>query len=406
MQKLLQIHLNFLCRSNRFNSIGESPIVLRIIYRGERKDIYTGLYSNKSDWDSLRGRMLPISKQATSLNENLDLIHYRAIQVFEQLKYKGIPFTIDELVTAIKGKDEKPRLLSGYLQQRIKEINQRAHIDISKKTIEKYLRVVRFVIDFMSIAHVNKKIILSNLDAQFMSDFFQYLRTHRKIGNNSAIKYIGVFRTVLSPAIDEGIIRINPFKGLKLKFKKVYKDYLTNEELSLIMTVELNNEHLERIRDQFLFCCFTGLSYIDLKQFERIHIKKDNDGCYFIEKSRQKTGQQSIIPLLGPAIKILKNYSSTDDFRDFAWYVCSNQKMNKGLKSVAGKSKLQKDLHFHLARHTFATTITLSNGIPIESVSSMLGHSSLRQTQHYAKVVSLKLKLEMKNVDKIYSTDY
>jgi|694.fasta_scaffold31960_8 site-specific recombinase XerD len=406
MQKLLHIHLNFLCRSKRFNSYGESPIVLRIIYRGERKDIYTGLYCNKKEWDPIRGRLLPVSKRNTSCNENLDLIYYRAIQVFEQLKYKGLPFTMDELVSVLKGKDEKPMLLAEYLQQRIIEINERSQIDISKKTVEKYLRVIRFVIDFLTSTHANKKILLANLDAHFTHDFFHYLRTHRKIGNNSAIKYIGVFRTVLTPAIDDGVIQVNPFKGLKLKFKKVYKDYLTNEELSSIMIVELNNEHLRRIRDQFLFCCFTGLAYIDLKQFSRVHIKKDTDGSYFIEKCRQKTGQKSIIPLIAPAIHILKNYSISDDFRNFNWYVSSNQKVNEGLKRIGTFAKIEKGLHFHLARHTFATTITLSNGIPIESVSSMLGHSSLRQTQHYAKVVSLKLKNEMKNVDKIYSIDF
>ncbi len=157
------------------------------------------------------------------------------------------------------------------------------------------------------------------------------------------------------------------------------------------------------MRDQFLFCCYTGLAYIDLSQLEKVNIRKDNGDSFYIEKKRQKTGQLSIVPLIEPAIRVLEKYSSTDDFRDFKWYISSNQKMNEQLKVIGNLSKLDKQLHFHLARHTFATTVTLSNGVPIESVSSMLGHATIRQTQDYAKVVALKLTKDMQLVKQFYS---
>ena len=402
MQKLMQIHVNFLCRQDRVNKNGESPIVLRIIYRRERRDVYTGLYTRNEDWDANAGMMLAKNRKSSPFNKNLELIRYKAIQVFDEMKFCGIPFTLDELVSRIKGDEERPILLAEFLELRKTEIKERVFIDITPTTYEKYERVLRFVLDFIKVEYKIKNIPLVQVDARFLEKFFQYLRSNRTIGNNTSVKYIGAFRTLLMPAIKEGVIRKNPFVETKFRSKKVYKGYLTNEELTRIVEADLKSEHLDRIRDQFLFCCYTGLAYIDLRQLEKINIRKEQNGSYFIEKPRQKNGQLCIVPLIKPAIQILKKYSRSDDFRDFNWYVSSNQKMNTQLKILGIKSGLDKPLHFHLARHTFATTITLSNGVPIESVSSMLGHATIRQTQDYAKVVAFKLKSDMERLNQVY----
>jgi len=146
----------------------------------------------------------------------------------------------------------------------------------------------------------------------------------------------------------------------------------------------------------------TGLSYIDLKYLSKEHILKDNEDSFFIRKPRQKTGQDSVIPLLPAVKRILQKYSKTDDIRDFQWQVLSNQKMNQRLKRIATLARVSKSLHMHLARHSFATTVTLCNGVPLESVSQMMGHSSLRQTQHYAKIVPLKLKTDMDKISELF----
>lgn len=203
------------------------------------------------------------------------------------------------------------------------------------------------------------------------------------------------------PAIRTGIIPNNPFSELSFKTKTITKGFLTNEEIALISELSLSKD-LTRIRDQFIFCCYTGLSYADLKQLVFEHFIQHSEGEFYILKPRQKTGQQSIIPLLPAAKEILKRYSLVEDFRHFAWYVSANQKMNQRLKIIGDRAGLRKVLHMHLARHTFATTITLSNGVPIETVSNMLGHASLRQTQHYAKIVSLKVLSDMEKIKGVY----
>ena len=399
----MQVHFNFLLRQNRVNKLGESPIVLRIIFRGERRDLYTGLYCKIQEWDSYTGMMNPLSKKSISINKNLDIIKFKAIQIFDELKFRAVPFTMEELVNRIKGHEEKPVLLAEYLDKRKMDLKKRILVEISSATYEKYERVLRFTLEFIKTEYNLKNYPLAQVDPKFLEKFFQYLRSTRKIENNTSVKYLGALKTLLMPVIQDGIIRNNPFLGLKFKSKKVYKGYLTNEEINLIIKADLKSKSLERVRDQFLFCCYTGLAYIDLSQLRKTNIRKDNSCNFYIEKQRQKTGQLTIVPLLEPAIRILKKYSSSDDFRDFSWYVSTNQKINEQLKVIGSLAKLEKQLHFHLARHTFATTITLSNGVPIESVSSMLGHATIRQTQDYAKVVALKLTKVMQVVNRLFS---
>jgi site-specific recombinase XerD len=189
--------------------------------------------------------------------------------------------------------------------------------------------------------------------------------------------------------------------GLRITPKPVFRNFLS-QEIDKIATLHLNDPDLDRKRDIFLFACYTGLAYVDLQQLNSSHLIKETDNSWYIRKPRQKTGQDSIIPLLPAAIRILEKYSVANDIANFHWFVSTNQKMNRGLKFIAKRAGIEKDLHMHLARHTFATTVTLANGVPIETVSKMLGHANIKQTQHYAKVIPLKIKLDMEKIRDLY----
>jgi len=402
MVELLDIHFNFLCRKQRLNKKGQSPIVLRIIYRQERRDLFTGLYCKSEDWDPDASMVKMSSKTAETINRNLDRITQRAVHVLDQLKFSRTPFTIDELVSGLKGDEERPMLLVEYLQNRSKELGKKTGVDFGPPTYEKYERCTRFVIEFMEKEFKVKNYALVRIDSKFLEQYFQYLRTTRNIANNTAVKYMAFFKTLLMPAVKSRLIRDNPFTDTKFRIKTIPKGFLTDEEIEILINVKLGSDDLDRIRDQYLFCCYTGLAYSDLKQLNRHHFIQQKEGGYYMLKPRQKTGQDSIIPLLPVAQGILQKYSLTKDFRDFRWHVSANQKMNQRLKTIGEKADLKKALHMHLARHTFATTITLSNGVPIESVSSMLGHATLRQTQHYAKIVATKVINDMAKIKDIY----
>ncbi|RZK09643.1 MAG: site-specific integrase [Flavobacterium sp.] len=401
MLALLDIRFSFLCRTTYKNKDGKHAIVFRVIYRDERRDIFTGLFCSKDEWNSKLQRLNRLNKTLGAVNDNLDLIERKAIDVFERMKYSGNQFTIDELVSKIKGDDEKPQLLMDYLEEEKVRIKKRVGVDITPATYDKYKRSASHVQHFLETEFKVKNYPLVRIDVPFLEKYFQYLRGTRGVSHNVAVKYVTFFRTILMPALREGIIKDNPFKQLKLRQKTVHKGFLTKEDLQLLIDVELSHE-LDRIRNIFLFSCYTGLAYTDVKQLSRLHIIKDDEESFYIRKPRQKTGQESIIPLLPAAMNILKKYSLTDDFRDFKWRVSSNQKMNQRLKVIGEKACITQQLHMHLARHTFATTVTLSNGVPLETVSRMLGHASLKQTQHYAKIIASKVKEDMSRIKGLF----
>jgi site-specific recombinase XerD len=380
-----KLRFRFFLRKSASNSERKCPIVLRILYNKERRDLFTGLYCEVHEWDSA----VP----------NLDRISEKTLRIIEELKYSDNPFTIAELIARLKGEGKK---LNDYLESEKKKLKRRVGVDVRPSTYDKYKRIATHLQSFLQFEYGQMGYPIRRIDVGFLERYFQYLRTERKISHNTSVKYLTFLKTILMPAIRAGLLKDDPFKQLRLKRMPVATNYLSLEEISNLENVVLENPNLDRIRDIFLFCCYTGLSYIDLKYLSKEHILKDNEDSFFIRKPRQKTGQDSVIPLLPAVKRILQKYSKTDDIRDFQWQVLSNQKMNQRLKRIATLARVSKSLHMHLARHSFATTVTLCNGVPLESVSQMMGHSSLRQTQHYAKIVPLKLKTDMDKISELF----
>ena len=401
MLELLNIRFSFLCRTTHCNSHGKHPLVFRVIYRGERRDIFTGLYCEKKEWNAKTHRLDRLNKSYTAINENLDLIERKGYEVFEAFRNRDREFTLDELMDKLQGKGDRPTLLIDYLEEGKEGLKKRLGVDITPATYDKYRRSASHVQKFLLTEYKVKNYALSRIDSDFLEKYFQYLRGTRGIGHNTSVKYITFFKTILMPALRASFIPGDPFRQIKHRIKTVTKSFLSQQELTLLEAATLSPD-LDRIRDIFLFSCYTGLAYIDVKQFCRAHIFKDNDDTYYIRKPRQKTGQECLIPLLPAAMRILQKHSLTTAFSDFTWYVSSNQKINKRLKVIGEQAGIKQLPHFHLARHTFATTVTLTNGIPIETVSSMLGHSTIGQTQHYAKIVGTKVKSDMAKIKGIF----
>ncbi len=402
MTQLLDSSFSYLCRATHLNEEGKSPIVLRIGFRGQRRDIFTGLYCFKKDWDKINLMVSQKDKRANLINKNLSLLLRKANQCFDELRFSGDIFTIDELVDKIKGKESRPTLLIEFLEEGNKKMRKRIGTEISEVTYEKYERSIAYMKQFLQKEYKASNFGLHKVNKDFLEKYFLFLRSDKKASHNHACKYLSFVKTIFIPAIKAGILKQDPFYELRIRKKPMYPEFLSSEELDKLIKASFKDPDLDRKRDIFLFACYTGLAYIDLQQLRGGHLIADNDGSWYIRKPRQKTGQESIIPLLPPAIRILEKYSLTNSIADFNWYISSNQKMNEGLKHVGKKAGITKKLHMHLARHTFATTVTLGNGVPIETVSKMLGHSNIQQTQHYAKVIPSKIKLDMVNVMSIY----
>lgn len=402
MLELTNIRFVFSLRTSHQNENKKSAIVMRIIFQKERRDIFTGLYCEEKDWDRETGRVKSSDARFKTLNENLGMILHSAKTSYDEIRFSRQAFTMQELVDKIKGIEDKPTLLIDYLKERSRAMLKRVGSEIIQATYNKYAKSIIYMQEFLQVEHKVKNLNLQQLKLSFVEGYFQFLRNSRKIGHNTACKYLSCIRTLLLPAIREGILKSDPFYGLRISAKPVLRTFLSQEEIDKIAAVELTDPDLDRKRDIFLFACYSGMAYVDLHQFNSSHLIKDNDGSWYIRKPRQKTGQESIVPLLPAAIRILEKYSLKKNIATFRWFVSTNQKMNAGLKFVGKKAGISKELHMHLARHTFATTVTLANGIPIETVSRMLGHANIKQTQHYAKVTPLKIKSDMEKIRDLY----
>ena len=246
---------------------------------------------------------------------------------------------------------------------------------------------------------------ITKIDHAFVTDYEFYLRTVRNCANNTAVKYLKNFNKIIKICLANHWLDKNPFANYKSKVKEVDRVYLTEEEIQQIINKDFGIDRLSVVRDIFLFSCFTGLAYIDVKNLTTSHISIGIDGEKWIFTHRQKTESASKIPILPVTQMIIDKYANHPQAgnQDKLLPILSNQKMNAYLKEIAGVCNINKELTFHIARHTFATTVTLTNGVPIESVSKMLGHKNLRTTQHYAKVLDKKVSEDMKILKEKFS---
>ena len=402
LKTTIDIQLSFFCRSTHQYKNGENPIVMRVVYREQRADIFTGLTCPSKYWVPEMYLVSPKYKLGPTINKNLTDIQINAIQAFNLLKLRDEEFTLDQLVDEIKGKKPPPQTILEYIALKEEELKNKKGVDIAITTWYKYNRTIRYFRDFMKDKKGIKNIPVSKIDSVFIEHFLTYLKKEKKNIHNSATALMGCFSNILQQALKHKVIKYNPFVDVELNRKPVNREYLEDEEIERLQQLDDLSPELRTKRDIFLFAVFTGLAYGDFPLFNRNHIRQNSDGTYYLNHPREKNGVLSIVPLLPPAIRILEAYSPTGDFRDFQWRVVSNQKMNTGLKVLARMAKINKKLFMHIGRHTFATTITISNGVSMESLSKMLGHTTLKHTQIYGKIVARKVKDEMLGVAERY----
>ena len=263
----------------------------------------------------------------------------------------------------------------------------------AKGTWERYETSLRHTIEFMKWKYKVSDMDIREINPAFISNYEFWLRTERKCGNNSAVKYMKNFQKIINICLANEWIQRNPFSNYKSKLTAVVPEFLNEEELEIIKNKVFKTDRLSQVRDFFIFSCFTGLAYIDIQNLSHDSISIGLDGVRWIKIKRTKTKVEASIPILPIAEEILLKYKnhpkSINENKVFP--VLSNQKMNEYLKEISMLCNLTTDITFHTARHTFATTVTLNNGVPLETVSKMLGHTNMRMTQHYAKVLDRKI---------------
>lgn len=376
---------------------GNLPIYMRITVEAERIELSTQRDCEPERWNSNSGRANGVKEEIKSLNVYLDSLQAKVYEVYRSLLDKSEPITADNIKKKLRGETERPRMILDIFQQHNDQVAKLVGKDFSAGTLGRFKTSLDHTKNFISWKYNKSDFDITKLNYEFISEYAFWLKSIRNCNHNSAMKYLANFKKVVLICIKNGWLLKDPFLGFKLSKREVERPFLTQTELQQIAVKKFPTERLECVRDVFLFSCFTGLAYADVKKLKRGEIAIGVDGEKWVFIKRQKTKTSSRIPLLSTALEILNRYADhpqcVNEGRLFP--VSSNQKMNAYIKEIADVCGINKNLTFHIARHTFATTVTLSNGVPIETVSKMLGHKNLRTTQHYAKILDKKVSEDM-----------
>ena len=375
-------------------------IYLRATIAGERMEVSTYRSIEAFKWSATSGKAKGAHEDARSLNAYLDSLRNKAFNYQRELIQEGKAFNLANFRTKWNGIQEKPRMILEVFQEHNGQVAALVGKGFAAGTLDRYTTSLKHTRSFIQWKFGKDDLPITELNYEFMGQYQFWLRGVRDCGHNTTVKYLANFKKIVIICLKNGWLSKDPFFGFKLTKKEVAREFLNDEELRLIGSKKFEIERIAQVRDIFLFSCYTGLAYADVKKLKRSEICLGVDGEKWIFTSRQKTGSLSRIPLLPQAIEIIDRYRDYPSCENSGRLlpVLSNRKMNAYLKEIADCCGIKKPFSYHTARHTFATTITLSNGVPIETVSKMLGHRNLKTTQHYAKILDQKVSDDMRRL--------
>jgi len=392
----------FYVKKHRVNS-GEAPIYIRITVDGKRVDLSIKRKVALERWDENRGVAKGNRQDTKMLNAYLEQIRNHLYDCQQQLERERKLITAEAIKSRYLGQDERGKKLKELIEYHNEEMKD----ELAWGTQKNYFTTQRYVYEFLQKKRKTSDIYLDELNYKFIKDFVKYILNRQPDGHqkpctqNGAMKHAERLRKMVNLAIKEEWLEKDPFVKFKRTFEKKERGFLTPEELQRIEEKAFRIERLDQTRDIFIFSCYTGLAYAEVYDLIPNHIVTGLDGKLWIHGQRKKSKEFYKVPLLPKAKAIVEKYQNHPlcQANGKVLPVYTNQKTNAYLKEIALLCEVNKNLTFHLARHTFATTVTLSNGVPIESVSKMLGHTSLRTTQVYAKVVEQKLSNDMNQLE-------
>lgn len=383
-------------KRGHLNRNGECPVMCRISVRGEKETFSSHVYTSPDNWDVKSARVIGRTAKVIEQNKILTDLQVTLTRHYYDIEQRNGYVTAEMIKNAYMGITAKAESLLPIYKEFLEETEALIGIQKSKKTYEKYERCYRRVVEFLRDKYHVSDIAFRDLKPMFLVDFEVWLATKKNCSTNTIYKFLQLLRMPVLKAKRMGIVFKDPYEGYKMKKVSVDRGYLSEDEVIAIATHEITIPRLEQVRDIFIFCCYTGLAYSDVAALRQGNIQKMFDGRLWIVTHRQKTKTNVNVPLLPMAKKILEKYNWEEADKDAPILpVVSNQKSNAYLKEIGDICGVEKHLTFHLARHTFATTMTLGKGVPIESVSKMLGHTNISTTQIYARITNDKISKDM-----------
>lgn len=382
---------------------GQAPIYIRIFVDGQKTEIFSNQSVPEAHWDKRKQEVKRSYQRGDLINSYLRNLVSDIENEFYELRARGLKITAAELKNKILGIEDKPleKTISDAFDYHNTKMGEQVRIGaVVQKTHVRYIITRNKVMAFIKHQYKKDNMPLPEMRLRFVTEFEHYLLTIDKLQSNTAHKYIKNLKKIMNMAVGLDWIPSNPFNQFKCSYSNPEREILNQDEINLIINKKLHAPRLEEVRDVFIFCCYTGFAYSDVYEFRQNAVMKGLDSNLWLSTLRQKTGTKESVPLLPVALQIIEKYSNHEYCTkyDKLLPVNSNQRYNAYLKEIADICGINKKLTSYIARHTFATTVTLANGVPIETVSAMLGHNSIRTTQIYAKVVEQKVSDDMQKL--------
>lgn len=392
----------FIIKKSKLLKNGEAPICMRITVNKRvaevmiKRSIPVDLWNQKKECSKGKDRV------AIELNHYINTVRAKVLQIHRELEIDNKPITADIIKDCFYGRDKVQRTLLEVYAEHNEKCRALIGKEYTESTVTKFDTSINRLKEYIRSCYHRDDIMLAGLDGQFIRDFDFWLKTEKHCQNNSALKHLKNLKKVVRIALANDWIKKNPFYGIHFKQEEVNVEFLSREELDVLMNKEFTIKRLEQVRDIFVFCCFTALAFVDVQQLSREHLIKDNNGALWIRKARQKTNQMCNIPVLSIPQRILRKYEDNAECikKGVLLPIISNQRMNAYLKEIADLCGITKRLTTHVARHTAATVVFLANDVSMENVSKILGHSNIRMTQHYARVLDSSIMRDMANVER------
>jgi site-specific recombinase XerD len=383
----------FYLKRSGLKANGKMPIMGRITVSGQAIQFGAKVEVDPKIWSVKAGKAIGRTQEVIEVNSILESIKATMTKIYRELQERETTVTPERIKNIFFGIEIQQQMFLDLFKKHNEDVEKLIGINKSKATLQKYEVTRKHLTKFIKEKYNRSDIGIKEIDYLFITDFEVFLLTSCGCNSNTTAKFMQFFKRIIIIAKNNGWIKTDPFANYKIRIKKVDRGYLSQDEIERIMAKEFSTKRLEQVRDIFIFSCFCGLAYIDVKNLRESNIRTSFDGKLWIMGKREKTDVNFGIPLLDIPATILDKYKGKlPDNRVLP--VPSNQKMNAYLKEIGTVCGIQKELTFHLARHTFAT-LTLSKGVSIESVSKMLGHTNIKTTQIYARITDAKVSHDM-----------
>jgi integrase/recombinase XerD len=396
--------VQFISRTNKAKN-GLLPIYARISVDSRRVEVSLKRFIHPDNWNDAKGSAKGKSEEIRNLNTYLEQIRSRLTECYQELTVKKKLVTAVAVKNLFCGFEEKEHSLMTLFDYH----NVEMKTTLEWGTLKNYFTTRRYVEEYLKAHLKTSDVFLSQLNYRFLTEFERFMKAYipkdQKLpcGQNTIMKHIERLRKVVNMAIKNDWLDRDPFQKFQPSFIKSNRQFLTADELAAIEQKEFKILRLQHAKDMFVFSCYTGLAYIDVYELTPKNLSLGIDGGYWINTTRHKTDIPVRVPLLPQAMTIIEKYKNNPRVLESGRLlpVYANQLLNNYLKEIADFCGIEKPLSFHIARHTFATTVTLTNGVPIETVSKLLGHTSIKTTQIYAKVIEQKVSDDMKTLRNI-----